>query len=79
MSETTISISTELKEQLDSLKTKGRSYDALLEYLLFEYSILTPRLKKKCKEALKKMDKGEWATFEEIEENIKKQELTDQS
>ena len=70
MPETTmIEISTELKEQLDSLRKEG-TYEDIIEDLLFEMGILTPRLLKEHKEAVERMDKGEYVTLEELEKEL---------
>ena len=66
MSETTIPTDTKLKRKLNNLKTSKINFNDIIEDVLLDCGILTPRLKEECKQRLKEVKEGKYVTNEEV-------------
>ena len=59
-----------LKGQLDSLKKSNESYEDIIEDLLLDKGILSPRLRKECEVAEKQISEGNFITQEELKQKL---------
>jgi len=68
---TTIQISNDVKRILDRMKIFEReTYNEIIENMIEDNLELNEKTKKEIKEAKKRIEKGEFVTFEEVEKNF---------
>ncbi len=68
---TTIQISKDVKRILDRMRIFEReTYNEIIENMIEDNLELNEKTKKEIKEAKKRIEKGEFVTFEEVEKNF---------